>query len=72
MKNAYDKNLSIEVLIEQIKDAVEFTTAGLTLHTAEQVVNIAYQFIYETGMFVDNRKLWKRNPDKDRTWTAFK
>ena len=43
-----------------------------TLYTAEQVVNIAYQSFYETGMFADNYKLWKREPDVDKTWTEFK
>ena len=71
-KTAYDTNQSIEVLIEQIEDAVEFAAAGSTPYTAEQVVNISYQLIYEIGMFADNCKLWKRNPDVDKTWTAFK
>ena len=62
MNTVYDTNLSIEVLIEYIEDAVEFAAAGCTPYTAEQVVNTAYQLIYKVVMFADNCKLWKRKP----------
>ena len=51
MKTAYNTNQSIEVLIEYIENAVEFAVDASTPYTAKQVVNIAYQLVYETGMF---------------------
>ena len=56
MKDTYDRDLS-KVLIKQIKDAVEFDAAESTQYTAKQVFNIAYQLVYETGIFAEDCKL---------------
>jgi hypothetical protein len=71
-KSAYDPNLPIESLFDQIENAVEFAAAGNTPYSPEQVVATAYQLIYATGMFLDDCKLWKRQPGHYKTWDNFK
>ena len=72
MNTAYDVNLPIEVLFDQIEDGLDFADAGNHPKTPEQIVMTGQQLIQETGMFADDLKVWKRLPDQDRTWTRFK
>ena len=46
--------------------------AGNTPYSLEQVFGIAFQLVYQTGLFVDDCKSWKRLPVQQKTWTAFK
>jgi hypothetical protein len=72
LKSAYDPNLPIETLFDQVEDAVDFAAAGLTPYSPAQVVATAYQLIYATGMFVDDAKVWKRRTTEYKTWEHFK
>ena len=69
MKASYDVKLPIETFFDQIKDAVEFSSAGNTPFTPVQVVNTAFNIISSTGIFQDNCKIWKRRSDVNKTWT---
>ena len=57
LRAPYDSNFPVEALINQVKGAVEYATARNTPYTLLQVVGIAYQFIFQTGLFNDNCKL---------------
>jgi hypothetical protein len=59
-KSSYDQNLPIETLFDQIENSVDYAAAGLTPYSPEQVVAIAYQLVFATGMFLDYCKTWKR------------
>jgi hypothetical protein len=72
MKQPCDVNQPIEVLYQQIEDAIEFAAAGQTPYSPEQVLNIAYQLIFRTGIFSDDCKIWKRQPAAYKTWPQFK
>jgi hypothetical protein len=72
MKADYDVNQPIEVLIDQIDDAVDMAAAGKTPYTPEQVVTIAYTLIFKTGLFADDCKIWRRRTTVEKTWTEFK
>ena len=72
MKVPYDVNLPIETFFDQVEDAVEFASAGNAPFTPVQVVNTAYNVIFNTGMFTDDCKIWKRKPAANKTWTQFK
>jgi rubrerythrin len=37
-----------------------------------QVLSIAYQSIFRTGIFADDCKIWKRQPAAYKTWAQFK
>ena len=60
MKTAYDVDLPIENFFDQIKDAIDFASAGNSPFTPVQVVNTAFNIISSIGMFQDDFKLWKQ------------
>ena len=72
LRAPYDANLPIKTLIYQVKGAVEYAADRNTPYTLLQVVGISYQFIFQTRLFNDNCKLWKRRDPSDKTWTQFK
>ena len=72
MNMAYDVNMPIEVLFDQIEDGMDYAAAGNNPKTPEQIVMTGQQLITETGMFTDEIKIWKRLPALDKTWTRFK
>ena len=65
-------NQPIERLFEQIEDAVEYVDAGHNIYTPLQVVTNAFQIVFQTGMFVQYCKYWKRKTIADKTWSNFK
>jgi hypothetical protein len=60
MKQPCDVNQPIKVLYQQIEDTIEFAAAGQTPYSPEQVLNVAYQLIFRTGIFSDDCKIWQR------------
>jgi hypothetical protein len=42
------------------------------LRTAEQVVSIAYNLVFTTGMFPEACREWRRRPPPEQTWVNFK
>ena len=66
MNTAYNVNLPIEVLFDQVKDGMDYANACSHPFTPKQIVMTGQQLIQETGMFVDDLKLWKRLPALDR------
>ena len=57
MNTAYDVNLPIEVLFDQVEDGMDYADAGNHPFTPEQIVMTGQQLIQETGMFADDLKL---------------
>ncbi len=51
---------------------MEFAAVGQTPYSPEQILSIAYQGIFRTGIFADDCKLWKRKPAAYKTWEQFK
>jgi hypothetical protein len=72
MKQPCDVNQPIEMLYQQIEDAIEFAAAGQTPYSPEQVLSIAYQLVFRTGIFADDCKIWKRQAAEYKTWPQFK
>ena len=71
MKKAYDPNLPIENLFEQINDAVEYAAAGKTPYSNAQIETIAYQLVFNTGVFALDCKEWRKKLPGDKTWANF-
>ena len=46
--------------------------AGQTPYTPKRVVSFAYQLMFQTGLFLNYCKIWRRKDPADKTWTAFK
>jgi hypothetical protein len=72
MKQPCDVNQPIEVMYTQIEEAIEFASAGQTPYSPEQVLSIAYQLVFRTGIFADDCKIWKRRDAAYKTWPHFK
>jgi hypothetical protein len=72
MKQPCDVNQPIEILYKQIEDAIEFAAAGQTPYYTQQVLSIAFQLVFRTGIFADDCKIWKRQATAYKTWPQFK
>jgi hypothetical protein len=71
-RTAYDPAQPIEQLFSQIEDAMDFADAGRSPYTAAQVVTNAYSLIFNTGLFNESCREWRRRPEAEKTWTNFK
>ena len=72
LRAPYDSNQPFETLIDQVENAVDYASAGDTPYTPSQVVAITFQLLFQTRIFNDDCKLWRRQPANDKTWTRFK
>ena len=72
MKAGYDVNQPIETLFRQIENAIDYASAGNTPYTPAQVLAIAYQIVFQTGIFPDDCRDWKRQTAAHKTWPQFK
>ena len=72
LRDPYNSNQTFETLINQVENTVDYASAGDTPYTPAQVVGIACQLVFQTGLFNNNCKLWRRQPEDVKTWTRFK
>ena len=68
----HDINQPIESLFDRFENCGDYAAAGNTPYSLEQVIDIAFQIVYHTGLFVENCKSWKRLPTQQNTWNGFK
>ena len=71
-RSSYDPAQPFETFIQQIEDAQDYADAGGQAYTPEQIVSNAYTIMFNTGMFVDTCREWRRKPVADQTWANFK
>ena len=71
MRADYDVNQPMEVLIEQIDNAVDIAAAADNPYSVEQVVTATYNLIFKTGMFANDYKMWRQRDPADKTWPYF-
>jgi hypothetical protein len=72
MKQAYDPSQPVETLFAQIEDAVDFADSGQAPYSPQQVVAAAYTLVFNTGIFSDACRDWRRRPPAEHTWANFK
>jgi len=72
MKKAWNQEEPIEVLFNQIEEAVEYAQHGNAPFTNAQVLNIAFVLMAQAKIFKDACKEWRRKPPNDKTWPNFK
>ena len=75
LRTPYDPNQPIEVLYEQINNAVAFAEAAEAAdnaYTGKKIVSISYDIIFQTGIYADDCKLWRKKDKADKTWPEFK
>jgi hypothetical protein len=72
-QQAYGPAQPIESLLSQLKNVMDYAgDAGSSPYTAAQVVINAYSLVFSTGLFPEVCCKWRRRPDIDKTWAAFK
>ena len=57
LRAPYNSNQPFETLIDQVENAVDYASTGDTNYTPAQVVGIAFQLVFQTGLFNDDCKL---------------
>ena len=54
MNQLYDSSRPIEVLFDQIEDAIDFVAAGKVAFTTQKIVKNACKLVHDTGVFSDD------------------
>ena len=72
MREPLDPVQPLEVFLTRIEECQEFASAGNTPYTPEQVLNIAYQTLFSSGIYTDGCKDWRKKDPADKTWANFK
>eukprot|EP00957_Ditylum_brightwellii_P045777 3472592-Ditylum_brightwellii.AAC.1 len=72
MKKDYDATLPIEHLAEQIETAMMVAGNANQPYAVAQVLSIAYNLVFKTGVYKDACKEWQNKPPAERTWSNFK
>ena len=71
LKIPFNTPQPIELLYNQIEDAVELSDAELIPYIAQQVVAIVYSLIFSTEQLTDACRDWKRTLSGHKTWANF-
>jgi hypothetical protein len=72
MKTTYDPSQPIEVLFDQIEDAVELADATSAAYTTPQIIAIAYNCLFQTGLYTEACRDWRRQAVGYKTWPQLK
>ena len=72
MKKPYDPHLPIENLYEQIENGKDLTEAAGAPYADSQLLNIAYNLVFQSNVFKDTCRDWRRLPQAQKTWQNFK
>jgi len=70
-KAAYDTAMPIEGLFEQISKAIDLADAAGAPYTPEQILNNAYALMFQTGVYGEACKEWRRRLPAQKTWPLF-
>jgi hypothetical protein len=71
-KQPFNVNQPFQSIIQQIDEAVDYAIAGETPYTSEQIVTNAYNLVYNTGMFPESCREWRRRTAAAKTYDNFK
>ena len=71
LRTPYEPCQHIESLYEQIDNAIAFTEAADDGHTGNQIVAIANEIIFQTGIYAGDCKLWRKKAKADKIWPEF-
>ena len=41
----------MEILIDQVENAIDYAAVGNNPYTLKQIINVAYNLIFETGVY---------------------
>jgi hypothetical protein len=72
MCQPYDPIRPIKDLFKQIQDGRAYAQAGQKPYGTQQIINIAYALIFDTGVYGDACKEWEKQNILDKNWENFK
>jgi hypothetical protein len=72
MCQTYDPSRPIEDLFRQMQDGWAYAQAGQQPYGKQQIINIAYALVFNTGIYSDACKEWEKYDILENTWENFK
>ena len=72
LREQLDPAQPLEVFFTRIEECQEFASAGNTPYTPAQVLNVAYQVLFASGVYADGCKEWRKKALADKTWANLK
>ena len=68
----YDPTHPVDVIFNKVEDLSDLSVAARADFTEQQLINIAYVIINNTGKYQPYIREWSRLPPAQKTWTHFK
>lgn len=68
----YDPTTPIDVIFNPVDDLVDYANAANFPYSNEQIINLAYIILMNTGKFGNYIREWNRKPPDVKTWVNFK
>jgi hypothetical protein len=72
MCQTYDPSHTIEDLFKQMQDGQAYAQAGKQPYGKQQIINIVYVLVFNTGVYGDACKEWEKYDILEQTWENFK
>jgi hypothetical protein len=72
MCQTYDPSRPIGDLFKQMQDRRAYAQAGQQQYGKQQIINIAYALIFNTGLYGYACKEWEKYDILEKTWESFK
>ena len=72
MKTPYDPHMPIENLFDQIENAKDIDQAAGASYADAQLLNTAYNLVFQTNVFHEACRDWRRLNANQKTWPRFK
>jgi hypothetical protein len=72
MCQTYDPSRPIEDFFKQMQDGWAYAQAGQQPYGKQQIINITYALVFNTGVYSDACKEWEKQDILDKHWENFK
>jgi hypothetical protein len=72
MRESYDPAMPIEKLFQRINTSAMLAKRAKAGYTEQHIVSTAYNIIFNTGLFNEACREWRRVHTDDQTWAEFK
>ena len=72
MKPPYDPHLPIENLFDQIETAKDLAQVAYAPYAEAQLLNTAYNLVFQSSVFPETCREWRKLPNLEKIWAQFK
>ena len=66
LNTPYDPNKTIETLIDQVKNTINYFATGNSPRTSKQILNTVYNLIFETGVYDNDCRDWRKKTEPEK------